>query len=172
MIIRRAADPSEIHKGPIDAAIPGRVPSHQSVDLMRVMPHIDAFGVIVTVPITHGHVISMHATLKQEPTREDVLETFRAGPRIRFFRMDDGFLSNTQIFDYMRDLGRHRADMYEVGIWEESIAVRGNDVFWLEHIPQESIVIPENIDAVRAAMRMQPTAEEAMARTDQNLGIA
>jgi glyceraldehyde-3-phosphate dehydrogenase (NAD(P)) len=80
-IVRRAADPSEIHKGPIDAAIPGKVPSHQATDLMRVMPHVDAMGFIITVPITHGHVIAMHATLEQEIITENALEVFRQGLR-------------------------------------------------------------------------------------------
>jgi glyceraldehyde-3-phosphate dehydrogenase (NAD(P)) len=171
-IVRRAADPSEIHKGPIDAAIPGKVPSHQATDLMRVMPHLDAMGFIITVPTTHGHVIAMHVTLKREVTTEDALEVFRQGRRIRTFRLDDGFLSNTHIFDYLRDLGVPRADMYEVGIWEETVLAQGHDLYWIHNIPQEAIVIPENIDAVRAAMGMQEDKWEAVDTTDRYLGIA
>lgn len=171
-IVRRAADPSEIHKGPIDAAIPGRVPSHQATDLMRVMPHLQAMGFIITVPTTHGHVIAMHVTLKQEITTENALEVFRQGRRIRTFRIEDGFLSNTHIFDYLRDLGVPRADMYEVGIWEETVLAQGRDLYWIHNIPQESIVIPENIDAIRAAMGMQADKWDAVDTTDRYLGIA
>jgi glyceraldehyde-3-phosphate dehydrogenase (NAD(P)) len=171
-IVRRAADPSEIHKGPIDAAIPGKVPSHQATDLMRVMPHLEAMGFIITVPTTHGHVIAMHVVLKQEITTENALEVLRQGRRIRMFRMEDGFLSNTHIFDYLRDLGVPRADMYEVGIWEETVLAKGRDLYWIHNIPQEAIVIPENIDAIRARMGMQEHKWDAVEITDRYLGIA
>jgi len=171
-IVRRAADPSEIHKGPIDAAIPGKVPSHQATDLMRVMPHVDAMGFIITVPITHGHVIAMHVTLRREVTTEDAIEVFGRGRRIRTFRLEDGFLSNTHIFDYLRDLGVPRADMYEVGIWEETVLAKGRDLYWIHNIPQEAIVIPENIDAIRARSGMQEDKWEAVDTTDRYLGIA
>jgi glyceraldehyde-3-phosphate dehydrogenase (NAD(P)) len=170
-IVRRAADPSEIHKGPIDAAIPGKVPSHQATDLMLVMPHLEAMGFIITVPTTHGHVIAMYVTLKEEVTTADALEVFRQGRRIRTFRIDDGFLSNTHIFDYLRDLGVPRADMYEVGIWEETVLAKGRDLYWIHNIPQEAIVIPENIDAIRARMGMQANRWEAVDTTDRYLGI-
>jgi glyceraldehyde-3-phosphate dehydrogenase (NAD(P)) len=170
-IVRRAADPSEIHKGPIDAAIPGKVPSHQATDLMLVMPHIEAMGFIITVPITHGHVIAMHVTLQKEITTEDALEAFRQGRRIKTFRIDDGFLSNTHIFDYLRDLGVPRADMYEVGVWEETVLAQGRDLYWIHNIPQEAIVIPENVDAIRARLGMQADKWEAVDTTDRYLGI-
>jgi glyceraldehyde-3-phosphate dehydrogenase (NAD(P)) len=171
-IVRRAADPSEIHKGPIDAAIPGKVPSHQATDLMRVMPDLEAMGFIITVPTTHGHVIAMHVGLKKEITTENALEVLRQGRRIRMFRMEDGFLSNTHIFDYLRDLGVPRADMYEVGIWEETVLANGRDLYWIHNIPQEAIVIPENIDAIRARMGMQEDRWDAVDTTDRYLGIA
>jgi len=171
MIVRRAADPSEIHKGPIDAAVPQKVPSHQAEDFMLVLPHIEAVTVVVTVPTTHGHVNSMHVVTKRKVSKAEVIEAFKSNKRIRLFRLADGFLSNTHIFDYLRDLGRPRADMYEVGVWEDTIYVKGNDIFWVQNIPQEAIVIPENIDAIRAAMRMQTNYKEAFGRTNRNLGM-
>ena len=47
----------------------------------------------------------------------------------------------------------------------------GRDVYFIEHIPQESIVIPENIDGIRAMMGMQTKAEDAIAETNKYLGI-
>jgi glyceraldehyde-3-phosphate dehydrogenase (NAD(P)) len=171
LIVRRAADPSEIHKGPIDAAIPQSIPSHQAEDFMSVLPHIEAVTVVVTVPTTHGHVNSMHVVTSREVSKAEVIEAFKSNKRIKLFKLADGFLSNTHIFDYLRDLGRPRADMYEVGVWEDTIYVKGNDVFWVQNIPQEAIVIPENIDAVRAAMRMQASSKEAFERTNRNLDM-
>lgn len=170
-IVRRAADPSETHKGPIDAAIPGKVPSHQATDLMLVMRHIDAMGFIITVPTTHGHVIAMHVTLKKGISTEDALEVFRQGRRIKTFRIDEGFLSKTHIFDYLRDLGVPRADMYEAGVWEETVLAQGRDLYWIHNIPQEAIVIPENVDAIRAQLGLQAGKWEAVDATDRYLGI-
>ena len=39
------------------------------------------------------------------------------------------------------------------------------------NIPQESVTIPETMDAIRAAMKMQLTREEGTAKTNEYLGI-
>jgi glyceraldehyde-3-phosphate dehydrogenase (NAD(P)) len=39
------------------------------------------------------------------------------------------------------------------------------------NIPQESVTIPETMDGIRAAMKMQLTREEGTAMTNQYLGI-
>ena len=39
------------------------------------------------------------------------------------------------------------------------------------NIPQESVTIPETIDASRASMKMQLTREEGTAETNRYLGI-
>ena len=45
--------------------------------------------------------------------------------------------------------------MYEIALGENSIVESGNDIMYAINIPQESVTIPETIDAVRAACRMQ-----------------
>lgn len=171
LIARRAADPSETHKGPIDAAIPSPVPSHQAEDFMMVYPDIDSVTVVVTVPTTHGHLNSSQAVLDQNVSRDDILEAFDSEPRIKLFQLEEGFDSNSTIFDYNRDLGKMRADMYEVPVWEETVYTRGNTAWWIQMIPQEAIVIPENVDAIRAATKMQEDSQEAMNRTNKYLDL-
>ncbi len=39
------------------------------------------------------------------------------------------------------------------------------------NIPQEAVVIPENIDAIRAAMGMQSDRLEAVGKTNMYLGL-
>ena len=39
------------------------------------------------------------------------------------------------------------------------------------HIPQESVTIPETIDAVRAALEMDTDGTAAVAKTNKNLGL-
>ena len=61
--------------------------------------------------------------------------------------------------DYHSHLGNRRGDIYEIGLWEDSVVESGNDIMYAIHIPQESVTIPETMDAIRAAMKMQLTRE-------------
>ncbi len=170
-ILRRVADPADTHRGLVDVALVEPVPNHQAVDLMNIMPHIDATGVLVHVPTTHGHIISVVATPKRKLTREEALSAFNEHPRIRVVKIADGFNSNTALFRYARDLGRLRGDMYEIAIFEETVAFSGQDIIFTLNIPQEAVVIPETIDGIRAATGMQPVRDEALALTNKYLGL-
>jgi len=59
--------------------------------------------------------------------------------------------------------------MYEIGIWEDCIVESGNDIMFGIHIPQESVTIPETMDAIRAATGMQMTREEGTSATNKYL---
>lgn len=170
-IIRRVADPGDYNRGLTNALMIDKAPSHQAVDLMTIMPHVAATGILVHTPVTHGHIITVVATGKQKITREMALKAFEAHPRIRVVRIDDGFLGNASLFKYARDLGHTRGDMYEIAVWEDSIVESGNDIMYAINIPQESVTIPETIDGIRAAMRMQPDRESGTAETNKYLNI-
>ena len=172
-IIRRVADPGDYHRGLTNALQIDKAPSHQALDLMTIMPHVEATGILVHTPVTHGHIITVLATAKdgKKITREQALEIFRAHPRIRTVTIDEGFKGNASLFKYARDLGNRRGDMYEIGLWEDSIVESGNDIMYAINIPQESVTIPETMDAIRAAMKMQLTREEGTAETNKYLKI-
>ncbi len=170
-IIRRVADPGDYHRGLTNALQIDKAPSHQAVDLMTIMPHVEATGILVHTPVTHGHIITVLATGKQKITKEMALEEFQKHPRIRVVSIDEGFLGNASLFKYARDLGNPRGDMYEIGLWEDSIVESGDDIMYAINIPQESVTIPETIDGIRAACGMQMTREEGTAATNKNLGI-
>ena len=172
-IIRRVADPGDYHRGLTNALQIDKAPSHQALDLMTIMPHVEATGILVHTPVTHGHIITVLATAKdgKKITREQALEVFRAHPRIRTVTIDEGFKGNASLFKYARDLGNRRGDMYEIGLWEDSIVESGNDIMYAINIPQESVTIPETIDAIRASMKMQLTREEGTAKTNEYLHI-
>ena len=170
-IIRRVADPGDYHRGLTNALQVDKAPSHQALDLMTIMPHVAATGILVQAPVTHGHIITVVATPKEKLTKENLLKEFNAHPRIRVVRIDDGFLGNASLFKYARDLGNPRGDMYEIAVFEESIVSSGNDIMFAINIPQEAVVIPENIDAIRAAMEMQTDRLEAVGLTNKYLGI-
>ncbi|NMB45393.1 MAG: type II glyceraldehyde-3-phosphate dehydrogenase [Firmicutes bacterium] len=170
-IIRRVADPGDYHRGLTNALKVDPVPNHQAVDLMLIMPHVKATGVLVHTPVTHGHIISVVAKPKRETTKEEILELFEAHPRIRVVRLADGFLGNASLFRYARDLGNPRGDMYEIAVWEETITVFEDRIVFAINIPQEAVVIPETIDAVRASMEMQTDRLEAVGVTNQHLKL-
>lgn len=170
-IIRRVADPGDYHRGLTNALMVDKAPSHQALDLMTIMPHVDATGILIHTPVTHGHIITVLATPKEEINKEELLEMFKKHPRIRVVRIDDGFLGNASLFRYARDLGNPRGDMYEIAVWEESIVKSGKDIMFAINIPQEAVVIPENIDAIRACMGMQTDGAEGVAKTNEYLGL-
>ena len=168
-IVRRVADPGDYHRGLTNALKVDKSPSHQALDLMTIMPHIDATGILVHTPVTHGHFITVLATGNKKITKEMALESFKAHPRIKVVTIDEVFLGNASFFRYARDLGNLRGDMYEIGIWEDCIVESGNDIMFGIHIPQESVTIPETMDAIRAATGMQMTREEGTSATNKYL---
>jgi glyceraldehyde-3-phosphate dehydrogenase (NAD(P)) len=170
-IIRRVADPGDTHRGLTNVLKIDPVPSHQAVDLMTIMPHIPCTGTLVHTPVTHGHIITIVATPKKNISVDAAIELFKSHPRMMVVKIADGFNSNAAFFRYARDRGNLRGDMYEVGVWEEAVALSGKDVIFSINIPQEAIVIPETIDAVRAAMKMQTDRLKAVGLTNRYLGM-
>ena len=171
-IVRRVADPGDTHRGLTNVLEVEAIPNHQAVDLMHIMPHVKATGLLIHTPVTHGHIITIVATPKEKATKEKVLEAFNAHPRVRVVRIEDGFNSNAALFQYARYLESPRADMYEIGVYEEMIGFNEDDIVFAIYIPQESIVVPETIDGVRAALSMQTERDEAVGLTNRYLGMA
>jgi len=170
-IIRRVADPGDTHRGLVDIAQVEKVPNHQAKDLMLIMPHIDATGALVHVPTTHGHIITILMTPKKKISVSDAIELFEAHPRIKVVDIAKGFNSNTALFKYARDKGNKRADMYEIAVFREMVALSGDDLFFTINIPQEAVVIPETIDGIRAAIPMQTDQKKALSLTNKYLGM-
>jgi len=171
LIVRRGADISETHKGPVDAAIVEEIPSHQCEDFKVVCPDLNVITSVVTVPISHGHVQTVEMEVENPPTKEQVVKIFEDHPRTRMFKIADGFLSNSHVFDYMRDVGAPRGDMYDVPIWDETIYVDGDQLLLTHMVPQEAIVVPENVDAARCLLGLEDDAQAAMAHTNRCLGL-
>lgn len=170
-IVRRVADPGDTHRGLVDLLKVAPVPNHQAVDLMTIMPHVDATGFLVHTPVTHGHVISIVASAKSSIDKASLLDICREHPRIRVVSIEEGFNSNASLFQYARFLGNKRADMYEIAVWEECIGFSGDDLLFAINIPQEAVTIPETLDAVRASAEMQTDRLEAVGLTNQYLGM-
>jgi len=170
-IIRRVADPGDTHRGLVDVAMVEPVPNHQAVDLMLIMPHVDATGALVHVPTSHGHIITLLMTPKKKITVPEAIELFEAHPRIKVVDIAKGFNSNAALFRYARDKGNKRADMYEIGLFREMVAMSGDNLFITINIPQEAVVIPETMDGIRAAIPMQEDQRKALSLTNKYLGM-
>ena len=172
-IIRRVADPGDYHRGLTNALQMDKAPSHQAVDLMTIMPHVEATGILVHTPVTHGHIITVlaHCRDNKKITKEMALEAFRTHNRIRVVKIEDGFLGNSSFFRYARDLGNPRGDMYEIGLWEDSVVESGDNIMYAINVPQESVTIPETLDAIRASLEMQRDSASGTGQTNKYLGL-
>jgi len=116
------------------------------------------------------HMHSLAVDLTDSPVVEDIAKIFKETTRVRVVHNSDGIRSTAEIMEYAKDLGRSRGDMPEVCVWSDTIGVWGNKVMYLQAVHQESDVIPENIDAIRACVGAG-SAQESILKTDQSLGI-
>jgi glyceraldehyde-3-phosphate dehydrogenase (NAD(P)) len=170
-IVRRVADPGDYHRGLTNALQVDKAPNHQALDLMTIMPHIDATGILVHTPVTHGHFITVVATPKKSISIQEIENTLAQHDRIRIVSLEDGFLGNASLFRYARDLGRDRGDLYEIAVWRDTIVKSGEDIMFGLHIPQESVTIPETIDGIRAALELEADGTKAVAETNKYLNL-
>ena len=79
------------------------------------------------------------------------------------------FNATADFAEFFREL-RSREDMFEVAVSEQSVAVNDGYVVLAYVVHQESVVVPENIDAVRALATDVPSVE-SVRMTDSSLGV-
>ncbi len=170
VMIRRAADPDDSKRGPINAIVPSvTVPSHHGPDVQTVIP-INIETSAFVVPTTLMHVHSIMVELKKPLEAKDVVDIFENTTRVLLFEKEKGFDSTAQIIEFARDLHREWNNLYEIAVWKESISVRGNRLFYIQAVHQESDVVPENIDAIRAMFELADKWE-SIRKTNKSLGI-
>ncbi|MDV3277502.1 MAG: type II glyceraldehyde-3-phosphate dehydrogenase [Nitrososphaerales archaeon] len=172
VLARRAADPDETGKGPIDAVVldPTTLPSHHGPDVQSVLKGLDIVTMAFKVPTTHMHLHSLILTLKKQATKEEVVKALEGAPRIQLVDGKSGFKSTASVMDWAREMGRPRNDVYEATVWRDSVSVVGGEAYMFLAVHQEAIVVPENIDAIRA-LNGGYTREQSMKATDASLGI-
>jgi len=174
VLIRRAADPNDIKTGPINSIVPElTIPSHQGPDVQTVIPEVPITTVAVKASTTLMHLHVVRAKLKKNASVEEVIKVFQNTPRVKLISGVDGFLSTSHIMDYGRDtasLRGGRDDLMKIMVWADSISVKGNELIYLMAIHNESDVIPETIDAIRAVMNVCD-AKTSMEKTDRSLKI-
>lgn len=172
VIARRAGDPHETSRGPIDAVVldPPSIPSHHAPDVLTVLPKLNLVTMALKVPTTHMHLQSVIVTLRKKPTKEDVIEAFASSPRIMTVQAKTGFNSTASVIDLAREMGRPRNDLFEAVVWTDPMGIVDDELFLFVATHQEAIVIPENIDAIRAVTGGY-SREQSMKMTDESLKI-
>jgi len=172
VLVRRSGDPWESKTGPINAIIPEvHVPSHQGPDAQTVLHDLNIVTAACKVPTTLSHAHFVMLEPEQSLSREDLIKTFTEAPRIKLFKAADGFDGTQAIIEYHRDIGRPRSDVWELPIWEESITTTPDEVYWVMQVHQEAIVVPENVDAVRAMLELETNPNNSIAKTNNALGL-
>jgi glyceraldehyde-3-phosphate dehydrogenase (NAD(P)) len=176
-LVRRATDPGDPKRGPVDGIVPAlELPSHHGPDARTVLPELPITTAAVVVPTTLMHVHVNHVRLQHAPgAAADLVEAFRATPRFRLFAPWEGADSTPQVMEYARDRAAGPAgagpDLMENVLWERGIRLDGPDAYFFQAIHQESIVVPENVDAIRAMFELADAAT-SIATTDRTLGLA
>jgi glyceraldehyde-3-phosphate dehydrogenase (NAD(P)) len=172
-LVRRGGDPAQTGRGPINDILPNPVslPSHHGPDVNTIFPDlaIDTLG--LKVPATLMHMHSVNVTLEEPPADGAAVRDLLADER-RTFVIPEwlGLDGAGAIKEYAQDAGRPRADVWENCIWGESVTLEGDDLYLFQAIHQESDVVPENVDAIRAVLGAADQAE-SMARTDEAMGL-
>ena len=171
-LVRRGGDPAQSGRGPINDVLPDPVslPSHHGPDVKTIFPDlaIDTLGLKVPATLTHTH--SVNVSLEREASAAEVRDLFENESRLFVIGEDLDIDGSGAIKEFALDAGRPRGDVWENCIWGESIAVEGSDLYLFQAIHQESDVVPENVDAVRAVTEIED-AETSIERTNEALGM-
>jgi len=171
VMIRRAADPGDSSKGPINAIKPVlKVPSHHGPDLMTVKPEIDITSLAVAVPTTimHLHAITLTLPSGHGLSTEKVLEIWGNTPRVIVMNGSKTRITSTaEVMELARDIGRKWGDLHEIFVWEDGVSLQEDTLYYFQAIHQESDVIPENVDAIRAMMQTEENWKASVEKTDK-----
>jgi glyceraldehyde-3-phosphate dehydrogenase (NAD(P)) len=172
-LLRRATDPWESHmSGIMNTLVPEKdIPSHQGPDAQSVDPELDVVTAAVKVPETLSHLHYWVVRLTRSATKEEVLDAFRTSSRIALIRYEDGLSANNAVKELMLDLGRPHGDMPEVALWEDMLKVEGDELYYAYLVDNQAIVIPENIDAIRALAGVESSAAKSIETTNKALSV-
>lgn len=171
-LVRRAGDPAQSSRGPVNDILPDPIslPSHHGPDVQTIFPDlaIDTLG--LKVPATLMHMHSVNVSLESDATAADVRDLLEDESRLFVVPEEFGIDGAGKLKEFALDAGRPRGDLWENCIWGESISMEGNDLYLFQAIHQESDVVPENVDAVRAVAGTADAAE-SIQTTNDALGV-
>jgi len=171
-LVRRGADPGQTGRGPINDILPDPLgESHHAADVGTVLPGMDVRTRGVKVPTTVMHLQTVRVSLVDPPASARALRrTLDQESRLLVFDDALGIEGCGDLLDLGRELPRPRTDLYENCVFGESVELAHGECTLFQAIDQESDVVPENVDAVRAVTRTA-AGQESRALTDRSLDI-
>ncbi|MCI0496736.1 MAG: type II glyceraldehyde-3-phosphate dehydrogenase [Thermoplasmata archaeon] len=171
-MVRRAADPGDSKKGPINAIEPSlKVPSHHGPDVQTVIPGLPISTVAVKVPTTLMHLHSVAVELKKNVKPETIIDRWSPLRRIMLIDGSKGLPSTAQVMEMARDMGRPFSDLWEIAVWRDGVHVKDGVLYYFQAVHQESDVIPENVDCIRAMLQMETDPQRSIDETDRRMGV-
>ncbi|MFW6152892.1 MAG: type II glyceraldehyde-3-phosphate dehydrogenase [Halobacteriota archaeon] len=171
-LVRRGGDPSQSGRGPINDILPNPVtlPSHHGPDVQTILPELDIVTVGFKVPATLMHVHAVNLDLGGSATADAVRAELDDDSRMYLIPPEADIDGAGKLKELALDAGRPRGDLWENCIWSESIAIDDGELYLFQAIHQESDVVPENVDAIRAIVG-EVDGETSRALTDEALGM-
>ena len=170
-LVRRATDPNNHKKGIINAWAPvPQFPSHHALDVNSILPEIKITSLAGLAPTTlmHGHMLFIEC---EKPLKDisHVFSALNSNRRIMFMSTTQGLESTAQLKDLAYEHQRPRGDLYEVCIWRDGMGLDSDGELGIHlAIGQQAVVVPENIDAIRAMCNLADK-NESMKLTDDSL---
>ncbi len=171
-LVRRGGDPSQSSRGPINDILPDpiEVPSHHGPDVQTVLPEVTIDTLALKVPATLMHVHAINVSLDDTPDASAVRSVLAEERRLHLVDGDQGIDGTGALKELALDAGRPRGDLWENCIWAPSITVEDGELYCFQAIHQESDVVPENVDAIRAVTEAT-SGEESREITNESLDI-
>ena len=171
-LVRRGGDPAQSGRGPINDILPNPIglPSHHGPDVNTIFPDLDIDTLGLKVPATLMHTHSVNVTLESTPDAEAVRELLDEQTRTFLVPEGSGIDGAGALKEFAMDRDRPRADIWENCIWAESVSMEGSDLYLFQAIHQESDVVPENVDAIRAVLGTAD-ARESIERTNETMDV-
>ncbi len=171
-LVRRGGDPAQTNRGPINDVLPNPVslPSHHGPDVNTIFPDLNIDTLGLKAPVTHMHTHSVNVTLDSSPDADAVADLLDEQDRIFSIPESSAIDGAGALKEFAMDRGRPRGDIWENCIWRESISMEGSDLYLFQAIHQESDVVVENVDAIRAVTGTAD-AEASIARTNETIGV-
>ncbi len=173
VMVRRGGDPHQINVGPLNSIVPNppTVPSHHGPDLQTVMYDININTVALLVPTTLMHQHNLMVELENQVEVEEIIKKLEDTSRVMLVKANEGLGSTAEIMEYAKELGRSRNDLFEIPVWQESLNITEGELYYMQAVHQESNVVPENVDAIRALLEMEEDPEKTVQKTNKAMGI-
>ena len=163
-LARRAADPHQLKGGLVNDVVVS-AKSHHAEDVIAVDPRLQGKLIVRVkkVPVSLMHTHDYIADYTSPPSKEKLLDLFHEDPRVVVLH---GEPSHNQIF---------RASDYSpiphLVLLADTLEVVDSRVLITAFVDQQQIVIPENIDAIRASLGLVGSSQQSCFTTDKALEI-